>query len=166
MIEVPLPSKREMCQFTLKPISDTVSWFCKNIKCEDKGIEIVYVYSTGKFERLQNRNLEFRNSQFLTQCLLPTISDYHTLLFLFTFMQNFNASYSIALFLLYYLIFFLFLFKLRISAGSRIAGSTSVQHLLLQGNFRLRINDFIYTVEVPSLRDATAVRFLFYYSYL
>ncbi|KAL3982940.1 hypothetical protein ACH3XW_49175 [Acanthocheilonema viteae] len=35
-----------MYQFTLEPISDTVARFCKNIKYEDKGIEIVYVYST------------------------------------------------------------------------------------------------------------------------
>uniref|UniRef100_A0A1I7VB63 Calcium uniporter protein n=1 Tax=Loa loa TaxID=7209 RepID=A0A1I7VB63_LOALO len=77
MIEIPLPSRREMCQFTLKPISDTIARFCKNIECEDKGIEIVYIYST-------------------------------------------------------------------------------IQHLLLRGNFKLRINDFIYTVEVPSSIDTIA----------
>uniref|UniRef100_A0A1I8EPB5 Calcium uniporter protein n=2 Tax=Wuchereria bancrofti TaxID=6293 RepID=A0A1I8EPB5_WUCBA len=87
VLEVPLPSRREICQFTLKPIGDTVSRFCKNIECEDKGIEIVYVYSTN---------------------------------------------------------------------GNRIAGSTLVKHLLLRGNFRLRINDFIYTVEVPSSKDVIA----------
>uniref|UniRef100_A0A0R3RY65 Calcium uniporter protein n=1 Tax=Elaeophora elaphi TaxID=1147741 RepID=A0A0R3RY65_9BILA len=89
IIQVPLPSRREMCQFTLKPISDTVSLFCENIECEDKGIEVVYVHSI---------------------------------------------------------------------SGNRIAGSTSVQHLLLQGNFKLRINDFLYTVEVPSSNDTIAMR--------
>uniref|UniRef100_A0A915Q135 Calcium uniporter protein n=1 Tax=Setaria digitata TaxID=48799 RepID=A0A915Q135_9BILA len=84
VLKIPLPSKKEMCQFTLKPVSDTVARFCKNIECEDKGIEIVYVYST---------------------------------------------------------------------SGNRIAGSTSVEHLLLQGNFKLRINDLLFTVEVPPLRD-------------
>ncbi|KAK6111321.1 hypothetical protein QQG55_43205 [Brugia pahangi] len=87
LLEVPLPSRREICQFTLKPISGTVSRFCKNIECEDKGIEIVYVYST---------------------------------------------------------------------SGNRIAGSTLLKHLLLRGSFRLRINDFIYTVEVPSSKDVIA----------
>lgn len=59
VIEIPLPSRREMCQFTLKPITDTVARFCRNIEYEDKGIEIVYVYSTSKFHSSQK--VEFRN---------------------------------------------------------------------------------------------------------
>ncbi|VDN34374.1 unnamed protein product [Gongylonema pulchrum] len=80
-LDVPLPSRQEMCQFTLRPVNDTVAQFCQNIRNEDKGIEIVRLYA-----------------------------------------QNDN----------------------------RIAGSTSVEHLLLQGNFKLRVNDVIYTVDVPS----------------
>ncbi|MCP9265550.1 BMA-MCU-1 [Dirofilaria immitis] len=87
IIEVPLPSRKEICQFTLKPITDTVDQFCKNIEREDKGAKIVYVYST---------------------------------------------------------------------SGKKIAGGTSVHQLLLRGNFKLRINDFIYIVEVPSSKDFIA----------
>ncbi|VDN02011.1 unnamed protein product [Thelazia callipaeda] len=82
VFEVPLPSRNETCQFILKPVGDTVTRFCDYIKCEDKGIELVNIYS---------------------------------------------------------------------SNGSRIAGSTSVGDLLIRGNFRLRINDMFYIVEVPSL---------------
>ncbi|OZC07338.1 hypothetical protein X798_05648, partial [Onchocerca flexuosa] len=87
VIDVPLPSKKEMCQFTLKPITDTVTRFCKNIECEDKDMGIVQVYSTN---------------------------------------------------------------------GNKIAGSTSVQQLLLRGNFELHISDHAYIVEVPSSTDFIA----------
>ncbi|VDP14593.1 unnamed protein product [Onchocerca flexuosa] len=76
-----------MCQFTLKPITDTVTRFCKNIECEDKDMGIVQVYSTN---------------------------------------------------------------------GNKIAGSTSVQQLLLRGNFELHISDHAYIVEVPSSTDFIA----------
>uniref|UniRef100_A0AC34GSA4 Calcium uniporter protein n=1 Tax=Panagrolaimus sp. ES5 TaxID=591445 RepID=A0AC34GSA4_9BILA len=44
-ISVPLPSRNELCQFTLRPISDNVLNLCENLKLEDKGIDFVAVYN-------------------------------------------------------------------------------------------------------------------------
>ncbi|XP_030059343.1 calcium uniporter protein, mitochondrial [Microcaecilia unicolor] len=46
VISLCLPSRRERCQFTLKPISDSVGVFLKQLQAEDKGIDRVAVYST------------------------------------------------------------------------------------------------------------------------
>nr|XP_033796501.1 calcium uniporter protein, mitochondrial isoform X3 [Geotrypetes seraphini] len=46
VISLCLPSRRERCQFTLKPISDSVGIFLKQLQAEDKGIDRVNVYST------------------------------------------------------------------------------------------------------------------------
>ncbi|XP_039624849.1 calcium uniporter protein, mitochondrial [Polypterus senegalus] len=46
VISVNLPSRRERCQFTLKPISDSVGVFLEQLKAEDRGIDRVAIYST------------------------------------------------------------------------------------------------------------------------
>ena len=45
VISVPLPSRRERCEFTLRPLSHTVKDFLKDIQEEDKGIERAMVYN-------------------------------------------------------------------------------------------------------------------------
>uniref|UniRef100_A0A9J2Q1N5 Calcium uniporter protein n=1 Tax=Ascaris lumbricoides TaxID=6252 RepID=A0A9J2Q1N5_ASCLU len=75
VISIPLPSRREICQFSLKPISDTVFNLCNYLAAEDKGIDFVALYTI---------------------------------------------------------------------EGTRIAGSTSIEHLLQLGDFKLRINDVTY----------------------
>ncbi|KAK0425391.1 hypothetical protein QR680_009177 [Steinernema hermaphroditum] len=45
IVTVPLPSRSEMCQFSLRPISDTVGTLCKSLSDEDKGIDFVALYS-------------------------------------------------------------------------------------------------------------------------
>lgn len=45
VISVPLPSRRERCEFTLLPLSHTVKDFLKDIQEEDKGIERAMVYN-------------------------------------------------------------------------------------------------------------------------
>ncbi|XP_067828544.1 calcium uniporter protein, mitochondrial [Heptranchias perlo] len=45
VISVNLPSRRERCQFTLRPISDSVGIFLKQLQAEDKGIDRVAIYS-------------------------------------------------------------------------------------------------------------------------
>lgn len=40
-LTVPLPSRRERCRFTLKPISNTVGDFIDMLKKEDKGVDRV-----------------------------------------------------------------------------------------------------------------------------
>ena len=48
VVTVPLPSRRESCEFTLKPISHTVADFLQFIREEDGGIDRVAVYKEGK----------------------------------------------------------------------------------------------------------------------
>ncbi|KAK5612468.1 hypothetical protein CRENBAI_020659 [Crenichthys baileyi] len=45
VISVSLPSRRERCQFTLKPLSDCVGVFLQQLQAEDKGIDRVAIYS-------------------------------------------------------------------------------------------------------------------------
>uniref|UniRef100_A0A7E4VCP6 Calcium uniporter protein n=1 Tax=Panagrellus redivivus TaxID=6233 RepID=A0A7E4VCP6_PANRE len=45
VVTVPLPSRNEMCQFHLRPISDTVAIFCESLSREDKGIDYVAIHS-------------------------------------------------------------------------------------------------------------------------
>lgn len=45
VISVPLPSRRERCEFTLRPLSHTVRDFLHDIQQEDKGIERAMVYN-------------------------------------------------------------------------------------------------------------------------
>ena len=47
VISVRLPSRRERCQFTLKPISDSVGVFLRQLQEEDRGIDRVAIYSPG-----------------------------------------------------------------------------------------------------------------------
>nr|XP_014350357.1 PREDICTED: calcium uniporter protein, mitochondrial [Latimeria chalumnae] len=46
VISLNLPSRRERCQFTLKPISDSVGVFLRHLQAEDKGIDRVAIYSS------------------------------------------------------------------------------------------------------------------------
>ncbi|XP_053547893.1 calcium uniporter protein, mitochondrial [Bombina bombina] len=46
VISVNLPSRRERCRFTLKPISDSVGVFLQQLQSEDRGIDRVAIYST------------------------------------------------------------------------------------------------------------------------
>ncbi|CAJ0567551.1 unnamed protein product, partial [Mesorhabditis spiculigera] len=78
-IVIPLPSRPESCQFTLRPISDTVGTFCAQLRREDRGIDHASIYSPD---------------------------------------------------------------------GTRISSSTSIEHLLQFGAFRLRVNDKIFDVAV------------------
>ncbi|EMP34953.1 Oncoprotein-induced transcript 3 protein [Chelonia mydas] len=45
VISVNLPSRHERCQFTLKPISDSVGVFLQQLQTEDRGIDRVAIYS-------------------------------------------------------------------------------------------------------------------------
>ncbi|XP_076020715.1 calcium uniporter protein, mitochondrial isoform X2 [Genypterus blacodes] len=45
VISVSLPSRRERCQFTLKPLSDCVGVFLQQLQEEDRGIDRVAIYS-------------------------------------------------------------------------------------------------------------------------
>ncbi|KAJ1142940.1 hypothetical protein NDU88_009252 [Pleurodeles waltl] len=46
VISVSLPSRRERCQFTLKPISDSVGVFLQQLQAEDRGIDRVAIYAS------------------------------------------------------------------------------------------------------------------------
>lgn len=45
VISIPLPSRRERCEFTLRPLSHTVKDFLQDLQAEDKGIERATVYN-------------------------------------------------------------------------------------------------------------------------
>ncbi|XP_040218237.1 calcium uniporter protein, mitochondrial [Rana temporaria] len=45
VITFTLPSRKEQCRFTLKPISDTVGVFLQQVQAEDRGIDRVAIYS-------------------------------------------------------------------------------------------------------------------------
>ncbi|XP_037534456.1 calcium uniporter protein, mitochondrial isoform X2 [Nematolebias whitei] len=45
VFSVSLPSRRERCQFTLKPLSDCVGVFLQQLQAEDRGIDRVAIYS-------------------------------------------------------------------------------------------------------------------------
>lgn len=47
-ITVPLPSRKEQCVFTLKPITHTVGNFIHMLKKEDRGIDRAIVTTIGK----------------------------------------------------------------------------------------------------------------------
>uniref|UniRef100_T1IW70 Calcium uniporter protein n=1 Tax=Strigamia maritima TaxID=126957 RepID=T1IW70_STRMM len=46
VITVPLPSRREKCRFTLRPVSHTVGDFLKEVRNEDKGIDRIGLHTT------------------------------------------------------------------------------------------------------------------------
>lgn len=45
-VTVPLPSRRELCQFTLRPVTNTVGDFTYMLKNEDQGVDRVVVSSS------------------------------------------------------------------------------------------------------------------------
>ena len=45
VVTIPLPSRREKCEFTLQPLSHTVKDFLQDLQTEDKGIERASVYT-------------------------------------------------------------------------------------------------------------------------
>lgn len=57
VISVRLPSRRERCQFTLKPISDSVGVFLRQLQEEDRGIDRVAIYSPGIVAPIFNSHL-------------------------------------------------------------------------------------------------------------
>ena len=50
VLTVPLPSRRERCQFVLRPIGSTVGDLLNDIKREDGGVDRAAVYTKGKME--------------------------------------------------------------------------------------------------------------------
>lgn len=46
VVTVPLPSRSEACQFTLRPVSHTVADFADQVKAEDPGIQTFALYDT------------------------------------------------------------------------------------------------------------------------
>ena len=48
VFSVPLPSRKESCEFVLKPVSHTVKDFVRFLQEEDKGIDRAAIYTAGK----------------------------------------------------------------------------------------------------------------------
>jgi len=47
-IDLKLPSRNEMCHFTLLPVTSSVRDFIKDLKMEDGGIDRVAIYNKGE----------------------------------------------------------------------------------------------------------------------
>jgi len=54
VFSVPLPSRKESCEFVLKPVSHTVKDFIAFIQHEDKGVDRVALYRDSKWVVLHN----------------------------------------------------------------------------------------------------------------
>lgn len=48
VFSVPLPSRKELCEFVLKPVSHTVGDFLQFLNEEDHGIDRAVIYTEGK----------------------------------------------------------------------------------------------------------------------
>lgn len=68
VISVSLPSRRERCQFTLKPLSDCVGVFLQQLQAEDRGIDRVAIYSMGM---LTNMRMHTAPSTICTKSTYP-----------------------------------------------------------------------------------------------
>jgi len=44
---VPLPSRRELCEITLRPLANNLADLAAAIKCEDPGVDRVVAYTQG-----------------------------------------------------------------------------------------------------------------------
>lgn len=68
VISVRLPSRRERCQFTLKPISDSVGVFLRQLQEEDRGIDRVAIYSPGTVTFIINSHPTLISPQTTSAC--------------------------------------------------------------------------------------------------
>ena len=64
-----LPSRRERCAFTLRPVNDTVKHFIDYLKVEDKSVEKVTLYSSGKFNYIHSRKTIYK-VHFNNRCII------------------------------------------------------------------------------------------------
>lgn len=85
VISVRLPSRRERCQFTLKPISDSVGVFLRQLQEEDRGIDRVAIYSPGTVTFIINSHPTLISPQTTYMCAHtdthPSAKEYPTLNF-------------------------------------------------------------------------------------
>uniref|UniRef100_A0A0M3HHD8 Calcium uniporter protein n=1 Tax=Ascaris lumbricoides TaxID=6252 RepID=A0A0M3HHD8_ASCLU len=71
VISIPLPSRREICQFSLKPISDTVFNLCNYLAAEDKGIDFVALYTIAiRLQRERGSQEALQSSTFFNLVIL------------------------------------------------------------------------------------------------
>lgn len=57
-VTVPLPSRKERCRFTLRPISNTVGDFLNMLRTEDKGIDRVVIQSLNHVRIASSTSIE------------------------------------------------------------------------------------------------------------
>lgn len=46
-IVIPLPSRRERCRFTLRPIGNTLQDLCDSVQTEDRGVDYMVAHTLG-----------------------------------------------------------------------------------------------------------------------
>ncbi|KAI4465374.1 calcium uniporter protein mitochondrial [Holotrichia oblita] len=57
-VTVPLPSRKERCRFTLRPVSNTVGDFLQMLKAEDRGIDRVVILSLNQIRIASSTSIE------------------------------------------------------------------------------------------------------------
>lgn len=129
-ITVPLPSRKEHCSFTIKPITHTVGNFLDMLKAEDRGIDRACITSLGEAPIEIN--------------------------FLRGLIKRFggNGASDKALRMIQHKIKALIDF----SDGIRIASSNTIESLL-EEDFKLLINDNEYIVSPPLQERCTTVSY-------
>jgi hypothetical protein len=58
VLSIPLPSRQERCQFTLRPISNTLGDLVQSLQVEDKGIDRVVAFAQGQSPYVLNAALD------------------------------------------------------------------------------------------------------------
>uniref|UniRef100_A0A1A8AK85 Calcium uniporter protein n=1 Tax=Nothobranchius furzeri TaxID=105023 RepID=A0A1A8AK85_NOTFU len=135
VISVSLPSRRERCQFTLKPLSDCVGVFLTQLQAEDRGIDRVAVYSMGTLTNAPTHALFILHKL----CIPSSYQLKHNKTVSRARIESGNSSSQ----------FSCLLPCLSLSAdGARIASSTGIDILLLD-DFKLVINDTTHHVRPP-----------------
>lgn len=108
VISVPLPSRREKCEFTLRPLTHTVKDFLQDLQAEDKGIERATAYnldgsrisgSTGVDVLLQsNFNLVLNDESYYVSVpdeSKPPIDDFRTVAHIKTLVHQLYSAMNV-----------------------------------------------------------------------
>ena len=92
VISVRLPSRRERCQFTLKPISDSVGVFLRQLQEEDRGIDRVAIYSPGIVTFIINSHPPVISPQNASILYTHTHTHTHTRVYAHTYAHTYTTA--------------------------------------------------------------------------
>lgn len=152
-LTVPLPSRRDLCRFTLRPVTHTVQDLVNHLTHEDHGIDRVVLRTTGDgenyicifsplnlaFTHLKHKQLSFGANEITVEICTQSAVFYS---FCFEVISVFSGHVPNL--------------SVWITDGIRISSSDSIESLLMD-DFDLLINDVCYRVVVPPGQKLTLV---------